>query len=112
MASDPAELFFKFIEAELNAERAAVLGRYGRRIEEALAACEALEPTMGGDSSKVAYRAARERVMKAIADLCFQREMIGLHDHSWVHRIYQVPPPVQPTDSACDPRTRSAPVAE
>ena len=92
----PAERYFDFIEAELNAERAAVLGRYGRRVEQALAMCKERQVELDVDdpSSVAAYRSARERVLEAVAAFCFQREMIGLTEHSWVYRIYEVPPAV------------------
>ncbi len=92
----PAERSFEFIEAELNAERGAVLGRYGRRVEEAIATCEKRRAELDthDESSVAAYRSARRQVLQAIADLCFQREMIGLTEHSWVYRIYPAPPDV------------------
>lgn len=87
---------FEAVEAELNAERAAVLGRYGQRVEKALAACRQRQAELDVDDheSLAAYRSARERVLEAIADLCFQREMIGLTDHSWVHRVHPAPPQI------------------
>ena len=50
-----AEEYFAALEFELNRERAAVLGRYGRKVEAAL---------------------------RAIDGLCLQREALGLLDHA------------------------------
>jgi hypothetical protein len=89
-----SERNFEALMAELNQERAAVLGRFGRRVEEALAVCRAEdEAAHAGDEAALGrYRAARDEAQQAIADLCLQREMIGLIEHSWVHRLYPVPP--------------------
>jgi hypothetical protein len=89
-----AERNFELVEAELNGERAAVLGRYGRRVERAFATCaeRRAELDVNDESSVAAYRSARRRALQAIADLCFQREMIGLTEHSRVYETYPVPP--------------------
>ena len=88
------ERYFEALMAELNQERAAVLGRFGRRVEKALDACAAEQSAIddGDEAALGRYRAARREAQRAIADLCLQREMIGLTDHSWVHRIYPLPP--------------------
>jgi hypothetical protein len=88
------ERYFEALMAELNHERAAVLGRFGRRVEEALDACavEQAAADNGDEEALVRYRAARLEAQRAIADLCLQREVLGLIDHSWVHRIYPTPP--------------------
>jgi hypothetical protein len=96
MADRPSsERFLAFIEAELNQERAALLGRFGRRVEKAIAVCEAqlahLDPT--DQRALDAYRSARAEALRAIDDLCLQREMVGLTDHSGIDRFYPVPPP-------------------
>lgn len=88
------ERYFEALTAELNQERAAVLGRFGRRVEQALAKC-AVEQAAADDGDEEAlgrYRAARVSAQRAIADFCLQREMLGLIDHSWVDRIYPLPP--------------------
>jgi hypothetical protein len=90
----PLERYFEALAAELNEERAAVLGRFGRRVEQALAKCAA-EQAAADDSDAEAlgrYRAARLSAQRAIADFCLQREMLGLIDHSWVDRTYPMPP--------------------
>jgi hypothetical protein len=88
------ERYFEALMAELNQERAAVLGRFGRRVERALDVCvaEQYAADRGDEAALERYRAARVEAQRAIADLCLQREMIGLVDHSWVHRIYRLPP--------------------
>jgi hypothetical protein len=85
--------YFEALNAELNQERAAVLGRFGRRVEEALDACEAEQAAIddGDEAALGRYRLARSDAQRAIADLCLQREMLGLIDHAWVHRIFPVP---------------------
>jgi hypothetical protein len=90
-----AERSFAAIEAELNGERATVLGRFGRRVEAAISSCEALlgDLERGDERAIEAYRAHRQAALQAITDLCVQREAVGLRDHSWVHRVYRVPPP-------------------
>jgi hypothetical protein len=89
-----SEGFFAAMEAELNKERAAVLGRYGRRLEASIAKCAALlERVEAGDEvALVKYRELRTAAVKATEALCLQREMIGVLDHSWVQRAYPLPP--------------------
>jgi hypothetical protein len=88
------ESYFAAMEAELNRERAAVLGRYGKRIEDAIAKCEALRDSVdAGDETAVRrYRQHRQAALEATEKLCVQREMIGVFDHSWVARAYPMPP--------------------
>jgi hypothetical protein len=88
------ERFFEALTAELNEERAAVLGRSGRRVEQALATCAAEQAAADdGDAEALRrYRAARLSAQRAIADFCLQREMLGLNDHAWVDRVYPIPP--------------------
>lgn len=90
----PSEKFFDSIAAELNEERAAVLGKYGRRVEDSIAKAESLLAQFDPDDQRSvdAYRASRKEVLRAVSDLCLQREMIGLLDHTWVQRIYRIPP--------------------
>ena len=89
-----AERSFEAVQSELDQERAAVLGRYGRHVEDAIARCRALLPAMdGGDEEALAaYRVEQRTAVRAVEDFCLQREVLGLTDHAWVHRIYRVPP--------------------
>lgn len=82
------------MEAELNRERAATLGRYGKRVEAAIAKCEALlEDVEAGDENAIRkYRHCRREALEAVEALCLQREMIGVLDHSWVQSAYPMPP--------------------
>jgi hypothetical protein len=58
--------------------------------------CNALRADLDSNDRSVvdAYRSARQQAIQAIADLCFQREMVGLFDHAWVYRIYAAPPDI------------------
>jgi hypothetical protein len=89
------ERYLDLVELELNQERASVLGRFGRRVEQAIARCEALLGALDPHDQRAVeeYRAARASALQAVADLCLQREVVGLTDHSWVERLYRVPPP-------------------
>lgn len=94
----PIERWFDLLQVEMHQERAAVLGRVGRRVEQAIARCEELHGALddGDERSVAAYRTAWQAAQRAVADLCIQREAIGLNDHAWVDRIYRVPPPPPP----------------
>src|SRR5689334_20850350 len=89
-----AEGFFGAIEFEFNRERAAVLGRFGRKAETAIARCHALLNAIElGDATAVErYTETRREALKAIEDLCLQREILGVYDNARVHRLYPVPP--------------------
>ncbi len=89
-----AEGFLGALEFELNRERAAVLGRYGRKVDAAIASCQALLDDLDeGDPTAVeAYKTRRRMAFQAIDDLCFQREMLGVFDSARVHQLYRVPP--------------------
>ena len=81
------------LEAELNEERAAVLGRVARRLEEARARCAELAARLdaadGADPQVLAdYRAAHDDAELWRWVLCLQREAIGLYDHRWVDAVY------------------------
>jgi hypothetical protein len=90
---------WRAVEVELLQERAAVLGRLGRRAEDAIASCEALLESVNrsDDSAVEAYEAARVVALAAVSDLCLQREIVGLSDQRWVHRAYRVPPSLRGT---------------
>ncbi len=89
-----AEGFFGAIEWEFNRERAATLGRYGRKVEVAIASCQALLDGIDEDDMTAveAYKASRRAALQAIDDLCFQREMVNVYDNARVHQLYRVPP--------------------
>lgn len=97
-----AEELWKAIEVELNHERAAVLGRLGRRVETAISNCEALlESVDGGDDLSIdTYEASRRAALGAISDLCLQREIVGFSDQRWVHQVYRVPPSMRPGNTS------------
>lgn len=97
-----SEQHFDALTAELDEERAATLGRSGRKIEIALARCARLYHAVrhGHDHGTTrddvvdAYYQARAAFLEARSDFCIQREAIGLADHRWVDRIYPTPPPL------------------
>jgi hypothetical protein len=88
---------FGRVEKEIQAEKAAALGRAGERLEAALTELRALEASMGGvpdERMRAAYRAARERARTARLHLLIQREAVGLRSHRVVDQ--QFPEPVPP----------------
>lgn len=89
-----SEQFFSAMEAEINRERAAVLGRCGERLEKAIANCEAIraDAESGDEVALERYRHLRRDAVDATERLCLQREMIRVYDHSWVGKAYPLPP--------------------
>ena len=94
-----SERFHAAVQQELNEERAAVLGRTGRRLEESLARCRALGRQLEAVAEGPArarlladYRAARNDSEEWRWRLCLQREVLGLTEHRWVDRVYPPPP--------------------
>ena len=91
---------FRRVEREIAQEKAAALGRAGERLEEALAALEAVARTfeLTDDETRradlrAAYRAARARVRTARLHLVIQREAVGLRSHRVVDQQYPEPAP-------------------
>jgi hypothetical protein len=89
------------IESEIALEKAAALGRAGERLEEALAALDAVGRAFetAGDEARradvrTAYREARARVRTARLHLVIQREALGLRSHRVIDQQY--PEPVSP----------------
>jgi hypothetical protein len=88
------------VESEIAQEKAAALGRAGERLEEALAALDAVvrafaaaeDETRRADF-RAAYRAARARVRTARLHLVIQREALGLRSHRVVDQQYPEPSP-------------------
>jgi hypothetical protein len=91
-----SERAFSATEAEVNAERAAALGRAGRRVEAAFARCEVLlaelELETADHESVTGYRAARAEFDQAMYAYLVQREAIGLVDHRAVRQTFPRPP--------------------
>ena len=88
---------FGRVEKEIQAEKAAALGRAGERLEAALAELRALEASMEGtpdERMRAAYRTARARARTARLHLLIQREAVGLRSHRVVDQ--QFPEPVPP----------------
>jgi hypothetical protein len=88
-----SERFHAAVQAEIDEERAAVLGRVAERLERARARCTelaaALDASAEPDAQTVAaYRAAHDESEHWRWVLCLQREAIGLYDHRWVDAVY------------------------
>ena len=93
MSVEHAERYHNAVRAELDEERAAVLGRVARRLEQARARCEALGARLDAAATPDPELLAEHRLAHAEADrwrwvLCVQREAIGLFDHRWVDAVY------------------------
>ena len=100
------------LEYEINAEKAASLGRAGAKLEEALAllrAFDAAPPALPA----VQRRAARdERVAEAAERLWYyivQREAMGWNRHDEVLAVYDVPAEIQ---ARMGPRRTAPPITE
>jgi hypothetical protein len=93
MSQERSERFHSQVVVEIDAERAAALGRIARRLERARARSEALAAAV--DRADYATAALLEEHRRAHAEaerwrwmLCVQREANGLYDHRWVDVIY------------------------
>ena len=86
------------LEYEVAQERAATLGRLGRRLEEALAALREHDAARQ-DSPTGSHGAARRQLVleagEALWYFVIQRELTGFHDSAAVMRDYRVPKEVQ-----------------
>jgi len=81
------------VRAELDEERASVLGRVSRSLEQARQRCVALAAQLDEAPSPDPAALADHRRAHADAThlrwvLCVQREAIGLYDHRWVDAAY------------------------
>lgn len=88
MSQQHSERRFNFVQSEIDAERAAALGRAGRRVEATFARCNEL---LDGDDVK-AYRDARAEFDQAMYAYLVQREAIGMPDHRAVRQAFPPPP--------------------
>jgi len=86
-------------EAEIAAEKAAILGRAGERLEEALrvahAALARLDAAGGAEELRerlADYEHARERAARERLILIIQREAVGLRQHRVVDQQFPEPP--------------------
>lgn len=89
------------VESELAQEKASALGRAGERLEQALAALEAIvrafaatDDAIRQEALRAAYREAHARAHTARLHLLIQREAVGLRSHRVVDQ--QFPEPVAP----------------
>lgn len=90
------------MNAELNREKASGLGRTGRRLEEAIAACQALAKRLSSETRPAArrevldeYRAHRERALQLRWELEVQREAMGLRRHTDLEHFFPIPGPLE-----------------
>jgi hypothetical protein len=94
MSLERAERYHAAVTAELDEERAAVLGRVTRKLERARAKVVELaasldDPGAGGDAELLAeHRRAHAEASELRWILCIQREAIGIYDHRWVDAVY------------------------
>lgn len=93
MSQARSERFHSQVLVEIDAERAAALGRITRRLEGARARSEALAAAVErGDHTDEAlvdeHRRAHAEAEHWRWALCVQREANGLYDHRWVDVIY------------------------
>ena len=99
MPRGPGETYGR-LEQELQAERAAALGRIGRTLEELLAALEDLrtriDASSGADRPALISRHVELRARAATYRwyLEVQREAIGLRRHHHLDEMYPLPPPL------------------
>jgi hypothetical protein len=95
MSLERAERYHAAVQAELDEERAAVLGRVTRKLERARERCvelaDALDAATVPDPRVLAaHRAAHAEATELRWILTIQREAIGLYDHRWVDAVYPV----------------------
>jgi hypothetical protein len=86
------------LEYEIAQERAATLGRLGRRLENALAALQAYDAARQEALTASDRTARRQLVLEAGEALWYfviQRELTGFRDSAEVMRDYRVPNEVQ-----------------
>lgn len=88
-SESPQERGFAGIERELQGEKAGALGRYGRAVEEALAALRHADDTQPSRVPDLIDEAAR-----AVWYYFVTREACGLHSHERVIEFYDIPPRV------------------
>jgi len=88
------------VESEVTREKAAALGRAGERLEEALAALEAVTRAFAGTDDeprraelREAYRAGRAHARTTRLHLLIQREALGLRSHRMVDQQFPEPAP-------------------
>lgn len=87
------------IDREILGEKAAVLGRAGERLEQALAELTRVAAALNAAGEPAArqelvadYEAARTRARQARLLLLIQREAVGLRNHRMVDHQYPEPP--------------------
>jgi hypothetical protein len=86
------------LEAEINGEKAASMGRVAEKIEAHLAACarlvDELAAAAGPERAELlaAYEEQRQAAKLSYWYLIVQRECIGMYDHGIIARRYPMPP--------------------
>jgi len=93
MSQERSERFHSQVLVEIDAERAAALGRIARRLERARARSEALAAAVDRDDHAIPALLEEHRRAHTEAEhwrwmLCVQREANGLYDHRWVEAVY------------------------
>jgi hypothetical protein len=87
------------VEAEIDGERGAALGRAGRKLEAQFERCQALAADLDAapdgpdaDAALAAYREARDEFEQLRWSYQVHREALNLLDHRWIDRHYPLPP--------------------
>jgi hypothetical protein len=99
------------LDYELAQERAATLGRLGRKLESTLAALRAYDQARTtAEVHSATHRAGRHALVSdagvALWNFVIQREVVGLRDSRVVMRDYNVPAEVQAQMGALPLKTR------
>ena len=98
MRRELLERNFAAVQSEIDEERAAALGRAGRKVQVQFERCQQLIARL--DALPVGspmhdlldeYRRARDEFEHRRWQLCVHREAIGLNDHRWIDRIFPTP---------------------
>lgn len=82
---------------ELNNERASSLGRAGRKLEAAVAACATALAALDGSRESIArFDERREQALEARWEMIVTRECCGMWPHDDVDRAWPIPVTARP----------------
>jgi hypothetical protein len=103
------------VEKEIAGEKAAALGRSGRKLRTALDKLRRFDEGASTGSRGREAPAARERLIEVAGEALWsyvvQREAMGLIDADYIRREYAIPPDVwqhmRPREDSTNPRARA-----